>query len=191
MFTTDLQQAAETLKKGGVAIFPTDTVWGMGCSIDRTDAIEKFYQIKKREADKPTAVLVGSIEQAKQYGILNDQALLLMKAHWPGALTIIVEAKENVPAAILGQSKTIGLRFPNFELVKQLTELANAGLVTGSANFSGEPSPFKKAELNSELLKLVDVVLDGECGGQPPSTVVDCTQKELKVIRQGSVVVRK
>lgn len=187
MFSTDIQAAVKTLQQGGVAIFPTDTVWGMGCSVNREDGISKFYDIKQREPDKPTAVLVGSIEQAERYGILNDQALSLMKAHWPGALTIIVEAKDNVPASIMGQTKTIGLRFPDFELVKELTTLLDCGLVTGSANFSGQPSPFQKSDLDPELLKRVDIVLDSECGNQPPSTVVDCTKAELKVIRQGSV----
>lgn len=188
MFTTNISQVSQTLQNNGVGIFPTDTVWGMGCSIESSEAIEKFYQIKKREADKPTAVLVGSIEMAERYGVLNDQALQLAKAHWPGALTLVVEAKKNtVPQSILGSTGTIGIRFPNFKLVHEISQLTNCGLVTGSANFSGQPSPFKKEELDPELLKLVDVLVDGECGGQPPSTVVDCTVSELKILRQGSI----
>ncbi|MEO8581936.1 MAG: L-threonylcarbamoyladenylate synthase [Patescibacteria group bacterium] len=187
MFSNDLHKTAEIIQNGGVAIFPTDTVWGMGCSIENIDAIEKFYAIKKRESDKPTAVLVGSVDQAKQYGMFNDQALLLMKAHWPGALTIVVQATERVPHSILGPQKTIGLRLPNFKIVEQLTQLTKCGLVTGSANFSGQPSPFKKADLDPDLLQLVEAVVEGECGGQPPSTVVDCTQQELKILRQGTI----
>jgi L-threonylcarbamoyladenylate synthase len=187
MFSTDIKAAAVVIQSGGVAIFPTDTVWGMGCSVESEQGIKKFYEIKQRERNKPTAVLVGSVDQAQRYGILNPLALSLAKVHWPGALTIVVEAKPNVPESIMGEMKTIGLRFPDFELVKELTQVLDCGLVTGSANFSGKPSPFSKTQIDPELLKLVDIVLDGECGNQPPSTVVDCTGSELNILRQGSV----
>lgn len=188
-FSNDIHEAVQVIRNGGVAIFPTDTVWGMGCSIERIEGISKFYTIKQRDPSKPTAVLVGSIEQAERYGMLNTQALSLMKAHWPGALTIVVECEDNIPTSITGENRTIGLRLPDFDLVKRLTEELDCGLVTGSANFSGQPSPFKKEDLDPELLKLVDIVLDGECGNQPPSTVVDCSHPDLKILRQGSVKV--
>ena len=187
MTTTSLHHFASIIKNGGVVLFPTDTVWGLGCSIERLDAIKRFYDIKKREKNKPTAVLVGSKEMALQYGEVNKKSQELMTLHWPGALTIITQAKKNVPKEITGRTNTIGLRFPKFELVEQLTQMIGCGLVTGSANFTGNQAPTSRSLIDQELIDIVDAVYDGECGNQPPSTVIDATQKEIKIIRQGSV----
>lgn len=187
MFTSDLNQVSKILRTGGIAIFPTDTVWGMGCCAKSDQAIAKFYQIKQREASKPTAILVNSLQMAQEYGELTVQALSLAEKHWPGALTIIVKAKSSVPRAIAGENGTVGLRFPDFTVTQQLIAQLSCGLVTGSANFAGEPSPGEKEKLNPELLKKVDIVLDGECGHQPPSTVADCSGGDFKVLRQGLV----
>lgn len=189
MTTTNIHQFASIIKHGGVVIFPTDTVWGLGCSIERLDAIKRFYEIKKREKNKPTAVLVGSKEMALQYGEVNKKAEELMRLHWPGALTVIVKTKSNVPKEIIGDTKTVGLRYPKFDLIEKLTKLTGCGLVTGSANFAGNPPPTSKELIDQKLIDVVDAIYDGECGNQPPSTVVDATQKELKIIRQGSVKV--
>lgn len=188
-FTNNLAQFIQVLQNNGVVIFPTDTVWGIGCLVTDVLAIQKFYQIKKRESGKPTAILVGSLDQAKEYGIFTPKALSLTKVHWPGALTVIVKATTRVPQEILGPNGTVGLRFPDFDTVQKLTTQLRAGVIAGSANFAGDPPPMQKSELNPELMKLVDAVLDGECGGQPPSTVVDAAGDELKIIRQGSVVI--
>lgn len=189
--TTDLSQLVDSLKNGGVIIIPTDTVWGLACSVESAEGIRRFYEIKQREPEKPTAVLVGSFEQAEIYGKITDAAKKLTEQHWPGALTVVVESTKKVPESIRGNTNSVGLRWPNFDLITQLTQLLGAGLVTGSANFSGDPSPFKKTELHSELIKKVDLVFDGECGGQPPSTVVDCTKDKIKVLRQGSIEVKE
>jgi len=186
-WTNNLEQFAQIIKNGGVVIFPTDTVWGLGCSVERVDAIKKLYTIKQREPNKPTAILIGSSEQAEKYGVFNEQALSLTKVHWPGALTVVVQATKAVPLEIQGEQKTVGIRHPNFKFVEELTQLVGAGIVAGSANFSGGASPFKKEELDPELIKLIDAVYDGECGGQLPSTVVDCTVTPLKVMREGAI----
>jgi L-threonylcarbamoyladenylate synthase len=189
-FTTDIEQTVDVLKNGGVIIIPTDTVWGLACSVESAEGIKKFYEIKNREPEKPTAILVGSFEQAENYGQVNDRAKELTDMHWPGALTIVVESAKTVPASIKGNTNSVGLRWPNVDLITQLTQALGAGLVTGSANFSGDPSPFKKSELNPELIKKVDLVFDGECGGQPPSTVVDCTKEKIHILRQGPIKVQ-
>lgn len=187
-WTSDINQFVEVLQNGGVGIFPTDTVWGIGCSADSVEAIKKLYQIKKREADKPTAILVGSVEQAMQYGELNPRALQLSKVHWPGALTIIVPAKETVPTEVRGKNNTVGIRFPDYPLVHNIALELQCGIMTGSANFSGGNPPLSKTEIDAELIELVDICLDGECGHQPPSTIIDCTTDTMNLLRQGSII---
>lgn len=187
MITSDLHKVVEILQNGGVAIFPTDTVWGIGCAANRPDGIEKLYRIKKREANKPTAILVGSKEQALLYGKFTESAEVLADQHWPGALTIIVPASFHTPESIQGETKTVGIRYPNFPTVQQVCSLVGCGLVTSSANFAGMNPPNQIELIDQRLISLVDVMVQGECGNQPPSTVVDATSDELKILRQGSV----
>ena len=170
----------EVLKRGGVVIFPTDTVWGMGAAADNPAAVKKFYEIKKRETDKPTAILVASLEQAEKLGQFSGRVRDVAKRYWPGAVTIIVPAKTG---------KTVGLRVPDWPLVQELCLKLGVGIMAGSANFAGKPAPLKREELDPKLVGMVDLVIDGECGGQSASTVLDTTVKPWRVVRQGSVKV--
>lgn len=187
MLTSDLHQVVHTLKNGGIALFPTDTVWGMGCSLQRLDAIKRFYTLKGREPSKPTAVLVGSVQMAETIALFTPKAKQLAQLHWPGALTIVTPVKPGVPSEILGETGKIGVRVPNFPLVQELADLLETGIVTGSANFAGAPSPDRKELIDQRLLELADMVLDGECGGQLPSTVVDASSESLQILRQGEL----
>lgn len=184
-----INKAVEILKKDGVIVFPTDTVWGIGARIGSEKGIERLYKIKKREKDKPTAVLVGSVFQAHMLGEINQKAENLLKKYWPGALTIVVKAKKRVPESIQGEKRTVGLRMPQEEIIFKITKLLGEGLVTASANFSEQPAPTKKKLLDPELLKQVDLVLPGEAGGKLPSTVVDLTGEKPVILRQGEVVI--
>lgn len=188
-WTTDLNWLITMLKNGAVAVIPTDTVWGLCCAANQPEAITHFYQLKRREKDKPTALLVGSIEQAEQYGEFNNRAKQLAREYWPGALTLVVPSYNNVPTAIRGSTRTVGIRFPNDQTIMEITRQLGCPLVTGSANFAGDQPPTKKSELDAKLLEQVDVAFDGECGGQPPSTVVDCTGEHFTIIRQGTIVI--
>lgn len=172
--------AVEVLKAGGVVIFPTDTVWGMGVAADNPAAIKKFYKIKKRETDKPTAILVADLEQAEKLGQFSDEVRKVAERYWPGALTLVVPGKER---------NAIGLRVPGWPLVQELCRQVG-GILAGSANFAGERAPMKRKEINRELGNKVDLVMEGECGGQEASTVLDTTVEPWKVIRQGTVVIR-
>jgi L-threonylcarbamoyladenylate synthase len=185
-----LDKAVKILKEGGVIIFPTDTVWGIGASIDRLDAIRRLYQIKGREEGKPTAVLVNNQPLAGNLGIIDQEAQKLANEFWPGGLTLVVKAKAAVPKEILGQVGTIGLRQPNHPLALALIQKLGTGLVASSANFANQPAPTTKESLDSNLVQIVDFFLEGEAGGEPPSTVIDTTVKPFKVIRQGRVVIK-
>ena len=170
----------EILRSGGVVIFPTDTVWGVGVAADNPVAVKKFYEIKKREINKPTAILVADLAQAEELGEFDDEVREVAKKYWPGALTIVVPGKEG---------NTIGLRVPDWPLVQGLCRKVG-GILAGSANFAGERAPMKREEVSRELGNKVDLVIEGECGGQLASTVVDTTIEPWRIIRQGTVVIR-
>lgn len=183
-----IRQAVEILKNGGVVVFPTDTVWGIGCAVSNKKAIEKLYKIKKREKNKPTAILVADFDMASKYGEIKGRALELCEKYWPGGFTVIVNSINSaLPDEILGESKTVGLRAPNHPVVLRILEELGEGLVTSSANFAGENPPKKRDEIDENLERLVDMVIEGESYGDDPSTIVDVTGDGLKVVRQGSV----
>ena len=116
-----LDELLEKEIKGKVIAFPTDTVYGVGCLIDDEESISRIYELKERDFDKPLAVLVGSIEDVvKLVNRLNEEAVELIKKHWPGALTIICEKGENVPEFLNPKFSTIGLRMPNSHTALQI-----------------------------------------------------------------------
>lgn len=174
-----IDQAVQILQRGGVVIFPTDTVWGMGVAADNPAAIKKFYKIKKREKNKPTAILVADLAQAEKIGEFSDKAREVTKKFWPGALTLVVKSK---------QGGTVGLRVPDHPVIQELCQRVG-GILAGSANFAGEPAPQRRAKIKRELSNKVDLVMEGERGGQEASTVVDTTVKPWKIVRQGPVKV--
>ena len=187
MRDNQIDKAVKILWGGGVVIFPTDTVWGIGASIDRLDAIEKLYGIKKREKTKATAVLVGNLIIANRLGVISQKAKELTDKFWPGGLTLVVKVKENIPGIICGENRTIGLRQPNHKAAMKLLEEIDTGLVTASANFAGQPAPKEREDIDQLLIEKADFILEGESSGKQPSTVVDTTIKPFKIIREGGI----
>lgn len=186
-----IEKAAASLKTGEAVIFPTDTVYGLGVLPSAADSPSLLFELKERPQDKPVAWLVGRVEDLARYGEnIPEYALDLAKKHWPGALTLIVNASAQVPSAYSSDANTIGLRMPNSATALQLIELAGAPLATTSANISGKPAPACAGDLDQELCNRVACIVYGnECEVGIASTVVDCTGDEPVVLRQGSVVV--
>ena len=187
----ELSKAIEIVKNGGVIIYPTDTACGIGCRIDNTDAVSRIFSIKGRETSKATPVLFSSVEMVEKYveAIPQEVKKNLMEKYWPGAVTIILRAEENVDPLIRGGGKTIGARIPNYSDILTLIEEVGVPLIGTSANFSGEPSIFTTDDISGNLASLVDYVLQGECSFKKPSTVIDSTQEPWKVVREGAIVI--
>lgn len=193
-----VEEAVKVFDKGGVVIFPTDTVWGIGVAIKRMNALWRLYAIKGRGSDKPTAVLVDGIAMAMQLGRFTGKAAKLAQKHWPGGLTIIVRAREGaVPEIVGGGTSSVGLRVPNHQLILDIITKLGAGIVAGSANYAGAGAPRRYEMIDQRLLDAVDYVvrpslegaemLSSEADRLIPSTVVDTTKKPFELLRQGSV----
>jgi L-threonylcarbamoyladenylate synthase len=183
-------KAVDVLNSGGIIIFPTDTAFGIGCRIDRIDAIEKLFKIRKRPPTQAVPVLVNSLEMAKNYAteISEETIKKLVNPYWPGALTIVVNAQiSKVPQLVRGLTLTVGLRMPNHKEILQVIEKVGVPLLGPSANFHGEETPYNFRELNPELLNQVDFVLEGKCSLNKTSTVIDVTQHPWKILRQGAI----
>lgn len=193
-----IEEAVRTFRQGGVVIFPTDTVWGIGAAINQMNALSRLYEIKGRSSDKPTAVLVNGLPMASQLGEFSRTAVELARRHWPGGLTIVVRARKGaVPQIVQASSETVGLRVPNHELILEIINKLGAGIVAGSANFAGAGAPSQFAKIDQRLLDAVDYVVkpalrgvgvaSSKLDGLIPSTVVDATKSPIKVLRQGGV----
>lgn len=183
-----MEKAVKILEQGGIVIFPTDTAFGIGCSINKTQAIKKLFQIRKRPKDKAVPVLVSSIKMASDYLLpYSDIVRQIMKECWPGAVTIVYKCNTKfVPPLARGGGSNLGVRIPNHPVPLKLIEGIGAGLLAPSANFHNGKTPYRFEDLDKDLIKLVDYVLEGVCIYNSPSTVIDCTKIPFKIIRRGA-----
>lgn len=190
----NLNKVIQLLKNGGVVAHATDTCYGFACDVLNKKAVEHLYELKKMPLSKPVSILVSDIEMAKKYGEFNEKALELAEKFWPGALTIIVKRKSQLPNFINPNSETVGFRLPSDRLSIELVRGLGHPITTTSANVSGEPSTYSIAEINvrfaNEKLRPDFIIDSGELDRKnPPSTVVDASKGELSVLRQGNIVI--
>lgn len=173
----EIEKAVEILRRGGVVIFPTDTVYGIGARFDSTAAIQRIRNIKKSYQDFP--ILISDFKQLHQLVQANSIALYLAQKYWPGALTLVLKSKR-------GDEK-IALRIPDSPLVRTLIDMLGAPIIGTSANFHGQKASTKYAELDKRLITLADYVIRGRCRLGKESTVVDATAIPVKILRAGAV----
>lgn len=188
----DIKKAVTILKNGGIVIFPTDTAFGIGCRIDSEVSIQRLFKIRKRPKTQATPVLVDTVTMAEKYVQKIDQTVInkLIEPYWPGALTIILPSKPDiVPSLVRGGTNTVGVRIPNHEVARTLIRETGVAILGPSANFHGEKTPYVFQDLDSELIKLVDYVVPGECSIKQASTVIDCSEKPWKIIREDAVTI--
>ena len=176
--------------KGKLIAFPTDTVYGVGCIIDDEAAIHKIYDLKKRDYSKPLAVLAPNSCIDKYVKNVSNEARVLMDKYWPGALTIIFDKTDLIPSLVTSNMESVGLRVPNSNIA--LAVLNRFGLMcTTSINISGESSINNIKEIEEKFSDKIDYLVIDDCilSGLA-STVVDARKDILKVLRQGSIVIK-
>lgn len=184
-----LDEAAARLRAGGAAIFPTDTVYGLGVAVFHAPSPAALFELKGRPAGKPVAWLVGEAGDLTRFGAdVPPYARRLAEDFWPGALTLVVRASEAVPAAFVSAEGTVGLRMPASPEARALVRAAGP-LATTSANLSGAPSAERFEDVDARLARAVGCAVrtDAPLTGVA-STVVDCTRPAPRVLRQGGVV---
>ena len=179
----------EILKNGGVGIIPTDTVYGITCSVFNKEALERLFKIKGRDENKPPVVLISSVEELNLFGIeVNDQAKIFMKKFWPGKVSIIFDIKSEL--LYLDKGLGLAVRFPNDENI--LKFLRQTGpLATSSANVQGQPPAKNINEAKNYFNKEVDFYEDGGELNSEPSTLVRIVGDKIEIIRQGAVKIKE
>lgn len=171
----EIKKAIEVLRAGGVILYPTDTVWGIGCDATNEAAVKRVFEIKKRIESKPMLVLVDAPGRIQSYvDEVPDMAWELMElADKP--LTIIYSGAKNMALALMGEEKTVGIRVTNEEFSRKLCAQFRRPVVSTSANKSGEPTPANFSQISDDIKSAVDYVVDyrqHEMAKAQPSSVI-------------------
>ncbi len=184
-----VERAASILKEQGVIAFPTDTVYGLGCRADSAKAVKTVYKLKGRDHKNPLILLISSAGEIQRYSKgLPAYAEKLVRAFWPGPLTLVVRASDRVVGWKLDKGGTIGLRVPDHALLQEILKRSGVPLATTSANRSGTGESYSAQEAMTSLTGPVDLMLDGgEINRGQPSTVLDITGSHPVILRKGSV----
>ncbi len=172
---------------GGLVIYPTDTVYGLGCDPFNIKAVTQVLKVKG-ERDKPLPILASDVESVRRIAFLSERVGRVAARFWPGPLTLVVPKKPLLPDVVTCNLNSVGVRIPQHNVALRLISLSNGLIVGTSANKTGEKPPCTVQEAAEQLGKEVDVILDG--GPAPlgaPSTVVDLTQEKPKILREGSI----
>jgi L-threonylcarbamoyladenylate synthase len=193
VLTRSTDEAAEFIKQGGIAAFPTETVYGLGASVFDENAVAKIFEAKQRPADNP---LIAHICSETQIGLLataiTGSAEKFIRAFFPGPLTIVLRKSSKVPLIATAGLDTIGIRMPGFKLAKQFLAACGTPVVAPSANISGRPSPTTWEAVFEDLNGRIDCILQaGETRIGLESTVVDCTTEIPNVLRSGSISIEQ
>ncbi|MGN6361613.1 MAG: L-threonylcarbamoyladenylate synthase [Thermomicrobiales bacterium] len=184
-----LQQAAEILTRGGLVVFPTDTVYGVAARLDRPAALARLYEAKGRPSEKAIPVLVSGAEQlARLTRDLPPGAAAFAARFWPGALTIVLPRSDTVPDLVTAGGDTVGLRMPDHPFALDLIARCGGALAVTSANRSGEPSLAEASAVAAAIGAGVDLIVDGgRAPGGQSSTVVALTSAGPRVLREGPI----
>lgn len=180
-----IAQVVAALQGGAVIAYPTDTTYGIGCSIFSKKGIEKIYQIKQREKKKPFSFICANLSDVAKYAQMSNFAFRQMRRLLPGPYTFVLEATGVVPDLVQTKQKTVGIRIPDNRICHDLVTALGHPLVTTSANLSGEEPIGDPRELFDSLKKKLDIVVDG--GKLPPdvSSVVSLLNDIPLIIRKG------
>ncbi len=175
------------VRAGGIVAYPTDTVYGLAVMPTDDEAVRRLFEVKGRAAERGVPLLIASsADIAPVAEDVPEVARLLMKAFWPGALTIVLRTASSYRSSAVGE--TVALRVPAHHVPRDLSRLLGGPITGTSANASGGPEPLTAGGVRSQLGDAVDLVIDGgPCPGGRPSTVVDCTTEPPSIVREGAI----
>jgi tRNA threonylcarbamoyl adenosine modification protein (Sua5/YciO/YrdC/YwlC family) len=187
-----IDQAVDVLREGGVIIYPTDTVYGLGCDIFNSKAVDRICKLRGLDPVKARlSFICKDISQVADYAQQIDNTVFrLMKKHLPGAFTFVLNSNNKVPKMFKNRKRTIGVRIPDSNICQALVEGLDRPILTASLKSDDEILEYftDPIDIYEDFGKQVDLVIDGGIGKNQPSTVVDCTGAEPVVLRLGTGV---
>lgn len=187
LLTKEFEMAKRNLDESKVIAFPTETVMGLGVYYDDYRAYELLNHIKGRPEDKPYTLMLGSTKDIEKYAYVSSRDKKIINKFMPGAITILLKSKENIPTYVTHDTGIIGVRIPDIKLIQDLISFCGKPLLVPSANKSGEKPAITSFEVKQIFNTEVSFVLEGEAKGGVPSTIVDLTKEEVKIVREGPI----
>lgn len=189
-----LKQVVDLLNSNGVVIIPTDTIYAMACKLDSKKGIERMAKLSGKRAEKVNfSLLCSDLSHISDYtSVINKSVFRLMKNNLPGPFTFILNANKNVTRYFEGNKKTIGIRVPDNEIAQQIITAIHSPLVVTTIHHDDEIVTFMTdpEEIHDKFEYLVDAVIDGGAGDNNPSTVIDCTNEEPVIVREGKGLIQ-
>ena len=183
--TRHINEVTECLRQGGVIIYPTDTTYGLGCDIFNRKGVKKIFQIKQRDSRKPFSFICTDLAEISNYAQVSNFAFKIMKRYLPGPYTFVLEATKIVPDSLSTKQKTVGVRIPDNRICQEIVRQLGHPLVTTSANLSGETAPQDPRQIDENMGRMVDMVIDGGISLGEGSTVISLIDDQIEVLRQG------
>ncbi len=183
----EISTIVETLKRGKVIIYPTDTVYGLGVNALDSEAVYKIFRIKKRPLNQALPIAVSGIKMVQRLVNITEKAKRLMKVFWPGALTIILEKTSIIPEIVTGGKIGVGVRAPDHPIPLTIVKMLNVPIIATSANIHGEINPINADEVSNQLGKNVDLIIDGGTVSGTPSTIINMLKEPPIIIRKGLI----
>ena len=179
--------ASETVRRGGLVVYPTETVYGLGCDPLNVKAVERIFEVKG-EREKPLPVLASDIKHVEKIAHLSEKAKRVAARFWPGPITLVLPKTTILPGIVTSNLDSVGVRVPRHDVAIQLIRLSNGLLIGTSANRTGEKPPRTAQEAATQIGDEVDVILDGgPTTFGSSSTVVDLTSERPKILREGPI----
>jgi len=183
--------ASEIVRKGGLVVYPTETVYGLGCNPLNIQAVKRVFQVKGGR-EKPLPILASSKEHVEKVAYLSENAKSVVARFWPGPLTIVLRKKPSLPDIVTCNQDSVGVRIPKHDVAIRLIQLSNGLLIGTSANKTGKKPPQTAGEATTQIGKEVDVILDGgPASFGISSTVVDFTFAKPKLLREGPISLKE
>jgi len=184
-----IRKAWEILKNSGIIGYPTDTVYGLGANALDEKAIKKIFSLKGREISKPLLLVISKEFNLKEIVTeVPSQAVKLIKAFWPGPLTLVLKANNKIPSILTAGTGKVGIRVPDNLITLSLLSLCKFPVTSTSANPSGMLEAKTAEEVRNYFVENLDLIIDGgECCKAIPSTIVDFTKGRFKIIREGKI----
>lgn len=185
-----IRQVAETLENGGVIIYPTDTVYGLGCDIFNQKAVERICRLRGLKPEKAMlSFICADIRQVAEYAFqIENEVFKMLKRNLPGPFTFVLKSNNKVPKLFKNRKRSIGIRIPDNNIAQSIIQELGRPILSLSLKSDDEILEYftDPLDIYDDFKKLVDIVVDGGVGSNEPSTVVDCMGDEIAILRQGA-----
>ena len=192
-FDKKIAVAADIIKNGGLVVFPTETVYGLGADATNPEAARSIFSAKGRPSDNPLIIHIANPKDAEKYTFTNEIYYNLAEKFMPGPLTVILKSKDNIPLTTRAGLDTVAVRCPENKIARKLIEFSGVPIAAPSANLSGTPSPTKAQHVIDDMLGKVDLIIDGgECEFGLESTIVKIDENgEITLLRPGKITLEQ